>query len=236
MSSTTSHGDCSGMQEAAAVADFLRRHPDFFLTHTKLLADLLLPRSSHGKTVSLIERQVEVLREQQAAHKAHLEQLVRMANDNEARQNRLMRFIVSLSALTQISALCEEVPRQLAGAFDLSYVSLKFIAGRVEVIEGMAMLSSTVNGLVWLEERLSAAGSLCDGPLPEQSSRLLLDDSTDEVGSYAVVPVNNRGGELMGMIMLGAAEPDRYQPGIDTVFLDLVGTMVSATCWRLGIG
>src|ERR1700721_2500481 len=46
------------------VADFLQTHPDFFERNAALLAKLRLPHlRDMGATVSLVERQVEVLRE-----------------------------------------------------------------------------------------------------------------------------------------------------------------------------
>ena len=46
------------------VADFLRTHPDFFERHLALLTELVVPHSSRGGAVSLLERQVGVLRDQ----------------------------------------------------------------------------------------------------------------------------------------------------------------------------
>ncbi|MEJ2479536.1 MAG: DUF484 family protein [Acidihalobacter sp.] len=45
-----------------AIAEFLRTHHDFFVRHIELLDVLRLPHPTHG-AVSLIERQLSVLRE-----------------------------------------------------------------------------------------------------------------------------------------------------------------------------
>ena len=47
---------------AQAVHDYLATHPDFFEQNPSLLSALNLPHSSGG-TVSLIERQISVLRQ-----------------------------------------------------------------------------------------------------------------------------------------------------------------------------
>ena len=47
---------------AAQVADYLRAHPEFFESQTELLAELKIPHES-GKAISLLERQVVILRE-----------------------------------------------------------------------------------------------------------------------------------------------------------------------------
>ena len=45
-----------------SVLDFLRQSPDFFLRHPSALSELSLPHES-GEAVSLIERQIDILRE-----------------------------------------------------------------------------------------------------------------------------------------------------------------------------
>ena len=97
------------------------------------------------------------------------------------------------------------------------------------------MLFSGSEGFAWLAERLADGHSVCDDRMPSEPRDLLLGSTTASIRSLAVVPVTNRSATLVAMIVLGATQADRYQPGVDTVFLDLVGAMVSATCWRLGI-
>ena len=44
------------------VVGYLRRNPDFFARHDDLLAEISLPHDS-GSAISLLERQVNILRE-----------------------------------------------------------------------------------------------------------------------------------------------------------------------------
>ena len=60
--------------EERGIVRFLRDHPDFFERHPELLADMLLPHET-GSAVSLVERQVSVLREQWDDFKKKLQQL-----------------------------------------------------------------------------------------------------------------------------------------------------------------
>ena len=47
---------------AQDVVDYLRNNPDFFESQVPLLTELCIPHELGGKAVSLVERQVEVLR------------------------------------------------------------------------------------------------------------------------------------------------------------------------------
>ncbi|MDZ7825512.1 MAG: DUF484 family protein [Gammaproteobacteria bacterium] len=63
---------------AEAVADYLRDHPEFFLGRDALLADMILPHGSDG-AISLVERQLQVLRERNDDMRRRLNDLVRDA-------------------------------------------------------------------------------------------------------------------------------------------------------------
>jgi uncharacterized protein YigA (DUF484 family) len=67
---------------AAQVAEYLRTHPEFFESQTELLADLRLPHES-GKAISLLERQVVILRERGQEARQKLGSLLANARDND---------------------------------------------------------------------------------------------------------------------------------------------------------
>jgi uncharacterized protein YigA (DUF484 family) len=64
-------------------------NPEFFERHQALLARLRLPHSRGGSTISLVERQIEVMRERHAALEAKLAELVRVARDNDVDRGAL---------------------------------------------------------------------------------------------------------------------------------------------------
>ena len=63
------------------VAKYLRKEPNFLLEHPEILDQLNLPHES-GQAVSLIEKQVQRLREQNRSLSRKLNQLVQVATDN----------------------------------------------------------------------------------------------------------------------------------------------------------
>jgi len=77
------------------VADYLRHHADFFERHQGLLAELHLPHKT-GVAVSLVERQIKVLREQRKQLKNKLGGLIRNAQYNEELSQRLHQLTLKL--------------------------------------------------------------------------------------------------------------------------------------------
>ena len=80
------------MPKRSLSPSYLQRNPDFFERHQAVLARLRLPHARGGSTISLVERQIEVLREKQAALESKLAELVRVARANDAIAERLHRF------------------------------------------------------------------------------------------------------------------------------------------------
>src|ERR1700681_3137221 len=109
---TTSHArgiKPDGLNDAS-VADYLQTYPDFFERNSPLLAKLRLPHlRDEGATVSLVERQVEVLRERNQSLERKLKELVDVARANDGLANRIhrlsQRLIRAHTLLESISAI-----------------------------------------------------------------------------------------------------------------------------------
>src|SRR3984957_18740547 len=94
----------------ANVAEYLQTYPDFFERNGALLAKLRLPHlRDSSATVSLVERQVEVLRDRNQALERKLTELVGVARANDALADRIhrlsQRLIRGRSLLETINAL-----------------------------------------------------------------------------------------------------------------------------------
>src|SRR6202021_3918731 len=77
----------------ASVAEYLQTYPDFFERNTPLLIKLRLPHLRDvGSTISLVERQVEVLRERNQSLDRKLKELVDVARANDALADRIHRL------------------------------------------------------------------------------------------------------------------------------------------------
>src|SRR5450755_218549 len=93
-----------------SVAEYLQTYPDFFERNGPLFAKLRLPHlRDAGATVSLVERQVEVLRERNQSLERKLKELVDVARANDGLANRIhrlsQRLIGAHTLLESISAI-----------------------------------------------------------------------------------------------------------------------------------
>ncbi|HEY8506978.1 MAG TPA: DUF484 family protein, partial [Steroidobacteraceae bacterium] len=104
--------------EEESVARYLQLNPDFFERNTALLARLRLPHVRTGSTISLVERQVEVLREKNAALEQKLAEFVRVARSNDAIAERLHRFTRRLMRAANREAVLSEIEASLREDFE----------------------------------------------------------------------------------------------------------------------
>ena len=118
------------------VAEYLQAYPDFFERNGPLLAKLRLPHlRDAGATVSLVERQVEVLRERNQSLERKLKDLVDVARANDALADRIhrlsQRLIRARSLLDTVGAV-ETSLREDFGALHAVLVLFLEEAGSLE--------------------------------------------------------------------------------------------------------
>ena len=80
------------------VARYLRTHSDFFMHHSELIETLAIPHET-GVAVSLVERQVELLRNKNKELDQKLHQLIKVAKDNEKVSRRLHALTLGLVSI-----------------------------------------------------------------------------------------------------------------------------------------
>ena len=80
---------------SSQVADYLRIHPEFFVERDDLLAELSLPHES-GKAISLLERQVTILRERGIDARQKLNTLIENARNNDQLFDTTRNLVLAL--------------------------------------------------------------------------------------------------------------------------------------------
>ena len=109
--------------EAAAVAAYLEAHPDFFVEHEELLPALRIPHQ-RGDTVSLVERQMTILRDRNIEMRHRLSQLMDVARDNDRLFDKTRRLILALMDASSLEDVVISVEDSLRQDFQVPFVSL----------------------------------------------------------------------------------------------------------------
>ena len=109
--------------EAATVAAYLEAHPDFFNQRDELLLALRIPHQ-RGDTISLVERQLELLRGRNIEMRHRLSQLMDVARDNDRLFEKTRRLNLALMDATSLEELVMAVEDSLRQDFQVPFVSL----------------------------------------------------------------------------------------------------------------
>src|ERR1700676_4488907 len=127
MTTREARGPTAADTEEESIASYLQRTPAFFQRPQAVLARLRLPHARGGSTISLVERQIEVLREKQAALESKLAELVRVARANDAISERLHRFTRRLLRAVPREAAIACIETGLREDFDAFHAVLVLI-------------------------------------------------------------------------------------------------------------
>ena len=98
---------------ADQVAAYLKENPDFFINRDSLLAEITLPHES-GKAISLLERQVRVLRERSIESRITLNTLLENARYNDQLFNVTRALIIALLMEDEVAQIASATEANLS--------------------------------------------------------------------------------------------------------------------------
>jgi uncharacterized protein YigA (DUF484 family) len=223
-------GVAASTDDEESVARYLQGHPDFFERNLGGLARLKLPHLRTGSTISLVERQVEVLRDARAAAEARLADFIRVARANDALADRIHRFTRRLLRATTFAATLAELEASLREDFDAFHALLVLIRPAPAAVGGERFVRVIASDDANLKsfENLFAAGKPRCGQVRDSQRSFLFGGEAAEVGSVALVPLGRRTEDAapMGLLALGSPDRERFHPGMSTEFLARMGELV----------
>jgi uncharacterized protein YigA (DUF484 family) len=233
MSTQTARGLAAGQTDEERIERYLSLNPDFFERHQPLLARMRLPHMRTGSTVSLVERQVEVLREQKADSDKRLAEFVSVARANDQLADKIHRFTRRLlRAPTAIAAL-EQLEASLREDFDAFHSVLLLKANLPSLASSQAepflrKLPADDAHLKSFDALLATGKPRC-GQVRDSQRDFLFGPEAASIGSVALVPLNDTRGEpgAIGLLALGSAERERFHPGMSTEFLKRMGELIT---------
>jgi uncharacterized protein YigA (DUF484 family) len=212
--------------EEETVASYLQRNPEFFERHQAVLARLKLPHARGGSTISLVERQIEVLREKQAALENKLAELVRVARANDAIAERLHRFTRRLLRAAPRAAAIAHIDAGLREDFDAFHAALVLIGAPPQpTLPSFVRSVPAEDAHLKSFESLFASGKPRCGQARDSQREFLFGPEGLEMGSVALMPLGEKGS--LGLLALGSADRDRFHPGMSTEFLARLAELIS---------
>ena len=201
------------------VADYLTSHPDFLEINNYLLTELSI-RHQSGQSVSLIERQVSALRQENQQLKQQLSTLISNATQNDQLLEKSNALILDLVGCNDRDEIQSRVETMLVDEFGSSACKLWLLADKTRT--GHLSYQETNTELARFVEKSHA---YC-GLLREQEKQLLFAEQADQVGSAAVLPLRNNN-KLMALLAIGNADKNYYRENMSTTLLNYIGQVTA---------
>lgn len=216
MNKTNKAEDRMALEDEAEqqVLAYLRQHADFFDRHHELLAELRIPHHTKG-AVSLVERQVGALRDQNRQLRRQLHELVEIAHENDALHDRMHRLIVASLQVTTLEQLRELLTRSLHDDFSADAVSLHLLddVSDEEREEFHALLS---------------IGKPACGEIKPSRAQWLFGEMAESIASAALVPLAED-----ALFAIGSHDAGRYSVQTGTDYLARLAEVLSIVLARL---
>ena len=208
---------------ADAIAAWLSEHPDFFASREMLLADLTLPHAS-GDAVSLVERQLRLLRDRNAELHRRLRELTDAARANHRIYERTLEITSALVDAVDPQDLVRRLAEGLRSGFDVDATSVRVVdrGGLASSLCGEATAAEVADAATGA---LLGGGRIVCGVLRESELAFLFGGRAEAIASAAVMPVEIRGGHVI--LALGSGDADHFRPDMGTLFLSFLGDTVA---------
>ena len=211
-----------------SVAAYLRDNPDFFERHADLLLELSVPHDGGAGAVSLVERQIELLRRRNEEMRRTLDEYVANGRASDELAGKLNRLVTKLLACPDPGERVRTLPGNLREIFSLDFVRLLLFDAATDDYADVPGLVATPREDL-MAEGLSAvlkANTPRCGSYSSEQREFLFGEDAGEVASVALAPLGHRG--KLGLLALGSRDPDHYHRGKSTEFLGRVSVIVAA--------
>lgn len=207
--------------DESAVAEFLKHTPDFFERHLDLLKILHLPHPS-GSAISLVERQLGLLREHNRSLEDKLHSLVEIARDNQRITDQLHAMataLVEAQSLSDVLTITCDVLRQ---QFAVDFVSVKLFEHMPDVTQTISEAHRIKHFSTLMELRRPVCGRLT-----QSQEAVLFDDNAPQIQSSAMIPLANV--HDFGVLGLGSPDEQRFSSNMGVFYLEQLGALISGS-------
>ncbi len=209
---------------AEQVAEYLQNNSEFFIDHAQLLAELSLPHES-GTAVSLLERQVKILRDRSIESRLTLNTLLENARYNDQLFSVTRSLILTLLEESELGQVISVTQANLCTQPGIDACSIILLDNK--------KLSSS-SDVETARELLQRFPSLFRSPprvlsqvLDKEAAQLLFPGLIMNIRSAALCPITH-GGSIIAIMAIGNQAQEYFNEELETLFLDFIAEVLGS--------
>ena len=208
---------------ADQVAAYLKLHPDFFLKRDDLLTELQVAHPAGG-AVSLLERQVSVLRERSVDLRHRLNSLLDNARNNDRLFEQTKQLVLKLLEAQSLDQIVDTFKHSLEQEFQIDFASLVLIGNPAQHRGLRARMATLGDARAQIEGLLKSSKAVC-GVLRPEEVKFLFPEHSRQIGSAAVIPLSF--GQPLGVLAIASTDPHYFRSSMGTLFLGYIAEVIN---------
>lgn len=202
------------------VEQYLRDHPNFFRHRLDLVAELELPHGGGG-AVSLVERQVSLLRERNIEMRNRLATITHHAHNNDALFEGTRAAVLALLEIKKAADIATVFSKSVKAHFKIEHCCLLWLTDGAELPAGCTPAKQDARDI--LAPILKSHRPL-SGTFRSEEMAALFKAAKGE-GSAALAPLIVNGA-LVGVIAVGSEDATRYRSSDGTLFIEHLADVI----------
>lgn len=213
---------------AEQVAAYLKEHPEFFVDRDSLLAEITLPHES-GKAISLLERQVKILRERTIESRHTLNTLLENAKYNDQLFNVTRALVIALLMEDEVAQIASATEANLCTQPGIDACSvILFESEHLKNVEHARQESAEFlqqNFPTLLRDRRTQCRAI-----DKETAAFLFPQRSGTIRSAALCPIGRE--RMLGVLAIGNKAQEYFNADLDTMFLDFIGEVLESVIAR----
>jgi len=206
------------------VAEFLLMNPNFFKSNPDVLNALEITHNSEG-TVSLVQKQVENLRNDYNSTLENLAQFLENAKENERIFSLTKKITLALLEQENITDLIGELEKRFINDFGASVCKVLFFGGEINKLPKGRVVGKDL-AIKSLGE-LIKPNQIYSGPIDVDSkAKKFLFGNKESIKECVLVSLKTK--SVTAILMLGSDTNDKYSPEKDSLFLEFISDVASS--------
>ena len=200
------------------IIHYLTQNKDFFVRHPEQL-EALKVNNNNGKVTSLINHQVNVLKERNTQLKSKLNQLIGYAEENEKTMSQVFELTLQLCQISHIANVTKHFARFVKHSFDSDL--FKIVVPAYDGLESSAVVKSLSideeNIFTHVFEEYIRKGKPICGRLKKSKLQFIFGKQADKIGSSVILPIGKNAEK--GLLVFASFDESRFNPEMSTDLL-----------------
>ena len=217
------------------VAQYLQANPDFFVNQDELLLELNIPHE-RGVAISLVERQLQLLREHNLELRRRLGKLVDVARDNDRLFEQTRKLVLGLLESQDLEQATETLKDGLEHDFEVDFHALILFtekSSNLPIREEKPDVADNILGdlLAGFKDKRASGQKVICGRMKTRELEFLFPDHHGEIGSVALAPLSFP--DKVGVLALASRDENHFRASMGNMFIGYLSDVASRVLSRL---